>query len=144
MPDLFIGQEDGENCGSIVIAATSLHFHRPVRFYFAGEKGTSSRKLIRKLRGIDLEAEPKDISVRYLEKKRWLILWYPPRGKKGKRGDHYVIFVKARKGKYRIFDSVKQGPEWLTESQLKKVWYRKDRKWLCGWAIEIRDPNSRV
>ena len=141
MPDHFIGQEDGENCGPLVYVMMCFHFDRPPRFFFAGEKGTSAKKLMYRLRKIGLEANSKDISIRNL--KPWSILWYPARGKKGKRGNHYVVFVKALNGKYLIFDSVKQGPEWLEESELKKRWYRKDRKWPCGWVIEIRDPNVR-
>jgi ABC-type bacteriocin/lantibiotic exporter with double-glycine peptidase domain len=142
MPDLFMGQEDGKNCGPCVIAMILAYFKRLIRFYFADERGTSSRKILNALRKKGLEVKSKDINIRNL--KPWSILWYPPRGEKRKRGDHYVVFVKSRKSKYFIYDPVKEGPEWLTESELKKVWYRKDRKRPCGWVIEIRDPRSRA
>jgi len=144
VPDLFIGQEDGENCGPLVFLMICAHFNRPMRLFFAGEKDTTPRKLMNKIRRVGLEAKAKDISIRSLDSKSWLILWYPPRGEKRKRGNHYVVFVTAENGKYLIYDSVKKDSEWLTESELKKVWYRKDRKRPCGWVIEIRDPGGQV
>ena len=142
MPDLFIGQEDGKNCGPLVYVMECAHFDKPLRLFFAGEKDTSPRKLMHRLRKVGLEAKSKDIIIRNL--KPWSILWYPPRGEKRKRGNHYVIFVRAENGKYLIFDSVKEGPEWLTGSELKRVWYRKDRIRQCGWVIEIKDPSGRA
>lgn len=142
MPDLFIGQEDGENCGPCVVLMILAHFNRPMRFFFASDKGTSPRKILNRLRRVGLDAKPKTINIRNL--KPWSILWYPTRGKKGKRGDHYAIFIRAENGKYFVYDSVKDGPCWLEESELKKKWYKTYHKRWCGWVIEIRDPNGRV
>lgn len=141
MPDLFIRQEDEENCGPLVFLMICAHFNRPMRLFFAGEKDTTPRKLMNKIRKVGLEAEAKDISIRNL--KPWSILWYPPRGKKRKRGNHYVIFVRVENGKYLIYDSIEKEPCLIEGFELKKNWYRKYHNRWCGWVIEIRDPDGK-
>ncbi|MDP2934834.1 MAG: cysteine peptidase family C39 domain-containing protein [bacterium] len=138
-----MGQEDGENCGPCVVLMTLAHFDKPMRFFFAGDKGTSSRKILNRFRKAGLEAKPKIISIRNLFKEEWSVLWYPPRGKKRKRGNHYVIFVRAENGKYLIYDSAEKEPLWLEESELKKKWYRWYHGRWCGWVIEVKKPNGK-
>jgi hypothetical protein len=82
VPDIFFGQEDAENCGSINLGMMLAHFDKPIRFFFAGDKGTSPRKILNRLRKAGLEAESKDINIRSL--KPCLYFGIRPGVKKGK------------------------------------------------------------
>lgn len=102
------------------------------------DNGISPRKLRSDLRKMDIETDkPKRIRVDDL--KELSILHYPRRGKKGKRGDHYVVFERVENGKFLINDSVEEEPRWFELSELLKKWYGQKKN---GWVIEVKRPNG--
>ena len=134
----FFRQGDSYSCGICVLNILLAKYSKPgIIFSVDRKKGTSSVKLIRELRKAGLKAKSKRISIRNL--KPWSVLWYPARGKKGRRGDHYVVFIKAVNGKFFIYDSVEKEPYWLEAGTLLKKWYGIKKN---GWVIEVSKPNG--
>lgn len=139
----FFMQKDSMSCGCCVVNVILAKYKKQgVIFSVDPEKGTPPRRITTELRDRGLEARPKKTKINYLTQVHWWILWYPPRGRKKRRGDHYTVFVGVakNKGRYLIYDSAKEEPCWLTASELKNKWYgaKKD-----GWVIEVKKPDGK-